>query len=326
MAQALPEKTLTYEQAVNLPFELLWRWSIEQFGQITRILPLINQKGGVSKTTTARNLIQFLYANLVRLKAPLQSVVGVDSDGQSHLSKSFRVDATGRKHLYHVYRQRNLYLEETLLKHPRGEIFLAPTSDDLYAIDSELAPTIHIKDATSGTLQAITNMVEDLYWYEVLREKIKHLIGHVGYLIIDCPPSLGPLTINALVAATGAVIPSQTSFLSYDGLGMIHKTISLVQQSYNPTLDIVGIIPTLFDTRVGLEHDVLRGMRKYYSENLIDIPIPRWAPFAESIPKGMAVNEYKPHTEAVKVMQQVTVEIMRRDLLLQIKQREQQAA
>jgi chromosome partitioning protein len=248
---------------------------------MSKVYAVANQKGGVSKTTTTRNIG-------AALAARGRKVLLIDLDPQGHLTLSFGVNPlTLKQHAYHMLIDDTVALSDVLLSHSASGIGLVPTNLDLSGAEIELQ-----NDPIGGGNQA-------------LRSKIAPIRDRVDYIIIDCPPSLGLLTINALVAADGVIIPVQTQYLAYHGLQLLQRTIARVQKRVNPDLKIAGILPTLYDSRAKHHQEVLGELRANYQSVLIDIPIPVRVALADAMVAGKSIDEYEGSSDLVKLYAQI---------------------
>jgi chromosome partitioning protein len=257
---------------------------------MTKIIAVANQKGGVGKTTTTRNLVSLLYVLLQQRKAKQQAIVAIDLDPQGHLTLSYQIDTTGLKHMYHVFIEDDLLVGQVLLKAVSADIYVGPTNIDLAGTELDLDPRAD---------------------YGILKQKMEHLIGQVAFILIDCPPSLNILTINAFVAADSVLVPCQTHYLAYHGLTLLNRSMELVRNSYNPGLELLGVLPTLYDARAAHDREILAEMRDNYPI-IGEIPIPRRTAVADAMPAGQSIDEFSPRSDATKAYRSVAEQILRR--------------
>jgi len=222
------------------------------------------------------------------LAARGRKVLLVDLDPQGHLTLSFGIDPLSLKqHAYHMLIDDAVSIGDVLLYHSDSGVGVVPTNLDLSGAEIELQ-----NDPIGGGNQ-------------VLRSKIAPIRDRVDYIIIDCPPSLGLLTINALVAADGVIIPVQTQYLAYHGLQLLQRTITKVQKRANPGLIVSAIIPTLYDSRAKHHSEVLGELRANYQSVLIDIPIPIRVALADAMVAGMSIDEYDSSSDVAKLYKQI---------------------
>lgn len=237
---------------------------------MTKILSFMNQKGGVAKTTSVRNVSACLAEAGKR-------VIAIDLDPQGSLTLSFGINPTKlEKHVYHLLRDENVKLADILVYQHDARIALAPTNLDLSGAEPEMLVDL-LADRNAA-----------------LRSKIAPYINRVDYILIDCPPSLGLLTLNALNAASHVVIPCQCQYLSYHGLQLLMNTVAKVRARMNPALKIAGIIPTMYDSRNKHDREILDALRRNYASMLIDIPVSRSTVIADSIVAAQAITEFDP--------------------------------
>lgn len=231
-----------------------------------KTIALANQKGGVGKTTTAINLS-------AALATMGQKVLLVDSDPQGNASSGLGVDAKEAEHnLYHCY---------------IGEAKTNKTICQVNEIDNlEIIPT-HI-DLIGVEVELVSASKREGY----LAKAIKQVKKDYDYILIDCPPSLGLLTLNALTAADSVIIPMQCEYFALEGLSQLIRTIRLVKNSYNPKLVIEGLVLTMFDRRNRLTFQVAKEIREHFQETVYDTVIPRNVKLSESPSHGLPVITY----------------------------------
>lgn len=227
-----------------------------------KILAVANQKGGVGKTSTAINLAAGLAAHQ-------QRTLVVDLDPQCNASTGMGLDSKDRKTCYHVLSEA-LDATQAILPSQLPRMDVLPASGDLYGIDMEFA-------TASGRETLLRDALSSLN-YDVI--------------ILDCPPSLGLLTVNALVAAQAVLIPLQCEFFALEGLTSMIKTIERVQHNFNPKLAICGIVLTMHDIRNNLTLSVEQDVRGYFESLVFQTTIPRNIRISEAQSHGQPVLTY----------------------------------
>lgn len=235
---------------------------------MSRIYVFVNQKGGVGKTTTAISL----GANLALLG---QRVLLVDLDPQANATSSLGVDKNTVKGGLYTALIGTTPATGEILNSARLRLALLPSSLALAGAEIELVGML----ARESQLQRVLQPLEPLY----------------DYILIDCPPSLGLLTLNGLVAARdGVIIPVQAEYLALEGLGLLTHTIGRVRQALNPRLDIRGVVITMFDGRVGLSGQVVAEVRKHFGAKVFQTIVPRSVRLAEAPSHGVPISAYAP--------------------------------
>jgi len=254
---------------------------------VTRIYAFVNQKGGVGKTTTAVNLGAYLAATGRR-------VLLIDVDPQANATSSLGIDpAAQRTSLYDVL-IRGKSLAEVVIDSPQPGLYLAPSAAALAGAEVE--------------------MVSLLSREHLLRRALQSLPNTYDHILIDCPPSLGLLTINALTAATdGVIVPIQCEYLALEGLGRLWQTVQLVRESLNPQLYISGMVLTMFDTRTNLSQQVVREVRTHFPNQAFDAVIPRSVRLSEAPSYGQTILAYAPDSAGAHAYRALAQELLDRE-------------
>jgi chromosome partitioning protein len=230
-----------------------------------KIIAVANQKGGVGKTTTAINL-----ASALALKKKYTLLV--DSDPQGNASSGMGINTKKlNSHLYHAYTDSRI-VSDIIVKGCKERLDVIPTSIDLVAAEFEF---IH-SEKREFRLHDILLPLESTY----------------DYIIIDCPPSLGLLTLNALTAANSVLIPMQCEYFAMEGLAQLVNTIRSVKKSFNSALFIEGLLLTMFDKRNRLTHQVAHEIKNHFNEQLFETVVPRNVRLSESPSHGQSIFDY----------------------------------
>ena len=244
-----------------------------------RVLALANQKGGVAKTTTTLNLG-------VALKDLGARVLAIDLDPQSNLSMSQGVDVEGLGHgMYHVLTGSAPISEIIEVR----EIDIAPAGIELAGAELALSATI----GRERSLERALRPVRELY----------------DYILLDTPPSLGLLTINAMVAAEGVIVPVQCEYLSLRGLAQLRGTLQQVRENLNPAVDIVGILPTMYDGRTLHSREAVQMLEESFGDRVYRTRIGKTIRFAEAPVEGKSVIRYDPQGQAARWYRQLAREV-----------------
>ena len=244
---------------------------------------IANQKGGVGKTTTAVNLS-------ASLALADQDILVVDTDPQGNLSSGLGINRSELgKSLYDVYTGK-LRLEETICETRIPHLHIVPSTIDLLAVEVELVN----KNAREKTLLNALSGIKDRY----------------RYIFIDCPPSLGLLTLNGLVAAESIIVPVQCEYYSLEGLSLLTRTLRLVRTSFNPALEIEGILLTMFDPRNTLSHQVAEEVRKYFGSKVYKTQIPRNVTLGEAPSHGKPAILYDARSKGAQSYVTLAKEIL----------------
>ena len=255
--------------------------------RMTRIYALANQKGGVGKTTTAVNLAAYL--STVGLRVLL-----VDVDPQANATSSLGIDKNQVQcSTYHALVDHRP-LAESVSPTSWKRLYVAPSSPSLAGAEVELV-----------------NVTAREY---LLRQALAPIAGEYDYVLIDCPPSLGLLTVNALAAAmNGVIVPIQCEYLALEGLTNLLATIDLVRRSLNPNLAIRGMLMTMYDPRTNLSQQVVDEVRRHFSRRVFKTVIPRSVRLGEAPSYGKPIMAYGPSSPGAHAYQSLTVEILTAD-------------
>jgi chromosome partitioning protein len=229
---------------------------------LSKIIAIANQKGGVGKTTTAVNLA-------ASLALSGEKILLVDTDPQGNSSSGLGIEV--EKGLYDVY-SRGKGIKDAIRQTVVDNLFIVPSSVDLLAVELEL---IDRHDREKVLLQSLMT-VKDEY----------------RYMLVDCPPSLGLLTLNALVAADSVMVPMQCEYYALEGLGKLTRTLKLIRGSYNPELEIEGILLTMYDSRNTLSKQVEAEIKKHFPDKVYKTIIPRNVSLAEAPSHGLPALLY----------------------------------
>jgi chromosome partitioning protein len=251
-----------------------------------RIYALANQKGGVGKTTTAVNLGAYLAVAGKR-------VLVVDIDPQANATSSLGVDRKSLAHsTYHVLLD-GVPAEQAILLTKQAGLDLIPSAPALAGAEVELVGLMARERRLGRSLEPV--------------------VGRYDYVLVDCPPSLGLLTINALTAARdGVLIPVQCEYLALEGLGQLLKTIYMVRDNLHPGLTIAGVVLTMYDARTNLAKQVAEEVRRYFPGYVFQVVIPRTVRLSEAPSYGETILSYAPDTAGAAAYHALAAEFMAR--------------
>ncbi len=233
--------------------------------QVTKTIAIANQKGGVGKTTTAINLATSLALSGV-------NILLIDADPQGNSTSGLGISRDSLYKSFYDVISGNCNINDVLVEVAIDHLTLVPSSIDLLGVEIELIN----KEGRENMLTYALSEVKYSY----------------RYILIDCPPSLGLLTLNALVAADSVLIPVQCEYYALEGLGLLTKTLNLIRGSFNSELDIEGILLTMFDTRNSLSHQVVAEIRRYFGDKVYQTMIPRNVSLGEAPSHGKPVLLY----------------------------------
>ncbi len=249
-----------------------------------KIYAIANQKGGVGKTTTAVNVAACIaeagYGTLL-----------VDVDPQANATVGLGASRAQAPGLYEVITEQSTALE-ALVESPIESLKLLPAGPGLAGANVELP-----------RLDGFERR---------LKEAIEPLRDRFEYIVLDCPPSLGPLTVSALVAADRVIVPVQTEYFALEGLAGLLDTLALVQRELNPRLTVAGMLLTMHDSRTRLGRDVEREVREHFSDLVFDTVIPRNVRVGEAPSYGLPVTHHDPHSAGAEAYFELAKEVAAR--------------
>jgi chromosome partitioning protein len=248
-----------------------------------RVFAVVNQKGGVGKTTTAVNLA-------ASIAASERSTLLIDFDPQANASSAFGINGPALQ-VYDMLSGACSALE-AVLPTELSHLHLIPSGEDLSGAEIEL---VGAEERQSR-----------------LRTAIEPILGLYDYILIDCPPSLGLLTLNALVAASSVLIPLQCEYYALEGLARLQRTIDRVQSAFHPTLEIEGIVLTMFDRRANLSRQVEEDVRAHFGDRVFRSTIPRNVRLSEAPSHGKPILLYDVHSKGATAYLELAAELLRR--------------
>ena len=251
---------------------------------MARIIAICNQKGGVSKTTTAINLSAFLALHG-------KYVLLVDTDPQANATTGIGLNAD--------YDQPNIY--HAMINDQNPATMLKKTS--MFGFDVLPAN----QDLAGATIELVS--------MDERESRLKHVLDSLrtnyDYILIDCPPTLGILTVNSLVAAEKIIIPVQCEYYSLEGLSQLLKTIELVRENLNPDLQVLGVLLTMYDKRSQLNRQVLNEVTNNFPGRVFDAVISRTVSLAEAPSYGKSILQFDPNSKAAKEYRRLASEIIK---------------
>jgi chromosome partitioning protein len=248
-----------------------------------KILAVVNQKGGVGKTTTAINVAAQLAGNQT-------SVLLVDLDPQGNTTSGLAIPKEQTTNTMYNVLCTDTPLANTIHKTNVAQLYVAPANANLAGAEVELV-----------------NHSQREFVLRLALQSVKY-----DYIIIDCPPSLGLLTINALTAASSVLIPVQAEYYALEGLSQLLKTIQAVRSNTNPQLELLGIVLTMFDKRNSLSEQVQDEIQKYFGDKLFKTIVPRNVRLAEAPSYGRTIYEHDRWSKGARAYKALSREIQNR--------------
>jgi len=249
------------------------------------VLTLANQKGGVGKTTTAVNLAAFLGKKR-------KSVLVIDLDPQGNATSGLGIDKGELESTIYDVIVNDEPIKNAILESSAKNVNICPTNINLAGAEIELVNVMSRE--------------------QVLKNAIKPVKNEYDYIIIDCPPSLSILTINALTASDGIIIPIQGEYYALEGLTQLVDTINIVKKKLNKNLSILGVVLTMFDRRTQLTRQVEEEVEKYFGDKVFATHIPRNVRLAEAPSHGVAILDYDKNSKGSKAYEALATEVIKR--------------
>ena len=251
-----------------------------------KIIAIANQKGGVGKTTTTINLA-------ASLAEKGRTVLVVDVDPQGNTTSGFGIDKNTLENTIYELIIGECSIEECLIKAEFKDISVIPSNVNLAGAEIELIG------------------VENREY--ILKNKIAEIKDRYDYIIIDCPPSLNTLTINAMTTSNAVLVPIQCEYYALEGLSQLMHTINLVKKRLNPELELEGVVFTMYDARTNLSLEVVENVRANLSEKVYKSIIPRSVRLAEAPSYGQPINLYDPKSTGAEAYRSLADEVMKQD-------------
>lgn len=259
---------------------------------MAKIISLVNQKGGVGKTTSSINLA-------AALGKESKKTLLIDLDPQGNASTGLGLSNGDFQHDIYEVMVGNCKIEDAIIKTKFQNLSIIPSTINLAGIDVEF----------------VKNMLEDNSFHqnEQLRNVLKDIKDLYDFIIIDCQPSLGIATMNALVASDSVIIPVQCEFFALEGITLLLNSIIMVQSNMNPDLRIEGVLLTMLDGRTNIGLDVIEEVRKYFKNKVFNTIIPRLVRLVEAPSHGKPISDYDPTSRATMAYQNLAREVISRN-------------
>lgn len=275
-------ETLPWKNGINMAYKDVKRSSTTK---PSKTLAIINQKGGVGKSTTAINLS-------AALGEEGKKCLVIDFDPQGNTSSGYGIDKEELENDIYNALMDDYPIEDLIMETSEPKVFVVPATIQLAGAEIELVSKI----ARESILKSLINKVKEDF----------------DYVFIDCPPSLGLLTINALSAADGLLIPIQCEYYALEGVTKLLESMKLVQSSLNTDLEVFGVLMTMYDKRTTLSNDVVAEVRKYFGNKVFKTVIPRSVKVSEAPSHGLPIAQYAGMNKGAIAYRNLAKEVIRR--------------
>lgn len=250
-----------------------------------KIIAIANQKGGVGKTTTSINLS-------ASLASKGKNILVIDADPQGNTTSGFGIEKNDLENTIYELILSECSIKECILNDVIQGVSIIPSNVNLAAAEIELIG-VERKEF-------------------ILRREVEWVKESYDYIIIDCPPSLNLLTLNAMTTADSVLVPIQCEYYALEGLSQLIHTINLVKERLNPDLDMEGVVFTMYDSRTNLSTQVVENVKNHLNQRVFDTVIPRNIRLAEAPSYGMPINKYDPKSAGAEAYMQLADEIIGR--------------
>ena len=248
-----------------------------------KVISVANQKGGVGKTTTTINL-----STMLAKKG--KKVLLIDADPQGNATSGVGAEKDVEFSTYDILAT-DAGMEQALEKTMIKNLLVCPSDINLAGAEVELVSMMSREQR--------------------LKEKLEDIKDSIHYILIDCPPSLGLITLNAFTASDSVLIPVQCEYYALEGLGQLINTINLVKKHLNKNLEVEGALLTMYDARTNLSNQVVKEVKKYFGEKVYKTVIPRNVRLSEAPSYGMPITEYDPRSKGAKSYEKFTKEFLK---------------
>ena len=250
-----------------------------------KVIAIANQKGGVGKTTTAINLT-------AAIAEKGKNVLVIDIDPQGNTTSGFGIDKNA--------------LEDTVYELILGECSIND------CVIKEVIPNVSVLPSNVNLAAAEIELIGIEKKEYILRNEVDYIKEQYDYILIDCPPSLNMLTINAMTTATSVLVPIQCEYYALEGLSQLIHTINLVKERLNPELDMEGVVFTMYDSRTNLSMQVVENVKNHLKQNIYKTLIPRNIRLAEAPSYGMPITKYDPKSAGAEAYRKLAIEVMKK--------------